>query len=163
MAENTKAIPRGENRVPLPSIDDFFSVKAEPSAFAGGTANSRGDEGGTSDPLTLFTATGDVLVGVFGVCTTDLASAGGGTVSVGVTDNVTLFIGATTATEIDENEVFLDTAPAIGEPIDGLNYYIVGNGEDIVEATGTADVTAGQIYYIALWRPLSPGSTVEAV
>lgn len=147
----------------LPSLDDFFSVKATPSAFAGGTTNARGDDSGTGNPVTLFTVTGDVLVGVFGVCTTPLVSGGGGAVSVGVTDNDQLFIADTTATAIDANEIFLDTSPAIGKSIDSLSYYIVGNGEDIVEATETADITAGQIYYVALWRPLTAGSSVVAI
>src|SRR3990167_1008474 len=153
---------RDGNSQPLTSLDSFEIVKASPSAFAGATTNARGDDGGTSDPLTLFTVTGDVEVGVIGVCTTLLASAGGGTVSVGLTDNVTLFMAAQTATAIDANEVWTDATPAIGKPIDSLSFYIVGNGDDIVEATGTADVESGQIYYLAVYRPLSYGSTIVA-
>lgn len=149
---------RDSNRIPYTSLDSFNVAKSVPTAFTGGTANTRGDDGGTSDPYTLFTIAGDVEVGIYGVCTVDLASAGGGTLALGLTDNTTLFIAATTATAIDANELWLDTTPAIGKPIDALNFFLVGNGEDIVESVGTADITAGNIYYIALWRPLYYGS-----
>ena len=139
-------------------LDNFYVTKCAPSAFDGATTNARGDEGGTSDPFTLFTVTGDVLIGVYGVCTTDLV--GSGTVSVGPTGNATLMLAALAATSIDQNEVWMDATPAIGKPIDSLNYYVVGNGVDIVEDIATDTVTAGNIYYVALWKPLTPGSNV---
>lgn len=151
-------IPTDGHGKALPSLDDFFSVVSSPSAFAGATTNARGDEGGTNDPYTLFTVTGDVLVGVFGVCTTLLT--GSGSLSLGITGNTTLFIAATTGTAIDANEVWMDTTPAIGKPIDSLSYYVVGNGVDIVEDVSSDTITAGNIYYVALWRPLSPNSSV---
>lgn len=153
---------RDDNRVPLTSLDSFECLKIAPTAFAGGTSNARGDDGGTGDPYTLATVTGDVIVGIVGVCTVDLASAGGGSVSLGLTDNVTLFNAATTATAIDANELWLDTSPAIGKPLDNLSFFLVGNGESIVEAVSTADVTAGNIYYIIFWRPITPGSRVTS-
>lgn len=162
MAENDTLFPKGDNGGFSTGLSDFFFCRAEPSAFTGGTENTRGGVGETSDPLTLFTVTGDVLVGVFGVCTTNLTSGGGGSLSLGLTDNTTLFIGSTTATTIDANEVWMDTTPAIGKSIDALNYYVVGNGEDIIEDTISADITAGQIYYIALWKPLSLESKIVA-
>lgn len=150
------------NGIALPTLDSFNAEKCTPSAFAGGTANARGDDGGTGDPASIFTIVGDVEIGVFGVCTVDLVSGGGGTVALGLTDNSTLFMPATTATAIDVNEIWMDATPAIGKTLDSLSFYIVGNGEDVVETIGTADVTAGNIYYVALWRPLSPGSSVVA-
>lgn len=150
------------NGRPYSSLDSFEVEKVAPTAFAGGTTNARGDDGGTNDPYTLFKITGDVLVGVFGVCTVDLVSAGGGTVSVGPTGNAALMMAALTATSIDAGEIWIDSTPAIGKPIDSLIFYVVGNGVDIVETIGTADVTAGNIYYIALWRPLSTGSELRA-
>ena len=135
-------------------------AEARPSAFAGGTTNARGDDGGTSDPLTLFTITGDVVVRIFGVCTVDLVSAGGGTVSVGVTGNTAGLIALTTGTAIDANELWNDSTPAAGTDTlaNILGPYLVVNGLAIAEYIGTADITAGNIYYICLWRPLTPGS-----
>lgn len=157
---------RDANRQPHFTLDSFNVVKCEPSAFAGGTTNARGDDGGTSDPLTLFTVTGDVLVRIFGVCTTNLASAGGGTLEVGVTGNTAALIAQTTATDIDANEIWNDNAPAVGtDTLANLTGpHIIVNGLDIIETTATADITAGNIYYICLWRPLSPnGNVVSAI
>lgn len=139
-------------------IGDVKLVKCSPTAFDGGTANARGDSGGTSDPLTLFTVTGDVLAAVYAVCTVDLA--GTGSVSVGPAGNAALMLPATLGTDLDANEVWMDATPAIGKTIDGLTFYVLGNGVDIVEDVTTADITAGNIYYICLWKALSAGSTV---
>lgn len=142
-------------------LGSFYIAKASPAAFDGGTANARGNSGGTSDPLTLFTVTGDVLAAVYGVCTTDLATTTG-TVSVGPAGNATLMLPATAAGDIDASEVWTNATPAIGKSLDSLTYFILGNG-NIVEDTATANVTGGQMYYICLWQPLSAGSKVEAV
>lgn len=146
------------------TLDAFNIVKCSPTAFDGGTGNARGDNGGTSDPFTLFTVTGDVLMAVYGVCTVDLVSASAGLVSVGPVGNAALMIPATLATAIDANQNWMDGTPAIGKPIDSLNYFIVGNGVDICEDITTADVTAGNIYYICLWKALSSdGNVVSAI
>lgn len=153
---------RDPNNVPHFSLDSFNVEKCVPTAFAGGTANSRGDDGGTSDPFTLFTVTGDVLLGIYGVCTTDLTGANG-TVSVGVTGNTAGLIPLTTGTTIDVGHIWMDTTPSVGLDVsDSLNFYIVTNGLDIIETIGTADITAGNIYYVCLWRPITATGNVVA-
>jgi len=148
------------------ALDSFNVAKCAPTAFAGGTTDARGDDGGANDPYTLFTVTGDVLVRIFGVCTVDLVSAGGGTLSVGVTGNTAALLAATTATDIDANDLWNDTTPAVGTDTlaNITGPHLVVNGLDIIETVGTADITAGNIYYICLWRPLSAdGNVVSAV
>jgi hypothetical protein len=54
----------------------------------------------------------------------------------------------------------MDATPAIGKTIDALNYYVVGNGVDVIETCATANITSGNIYYICLWKALSAGSSV---
>jgi hypothetical protein len=152
---------RDDNSQPHSTLDSFNVEKCAPSAFAGATTNARGDDGGSSDPLTLFNVTGDVELAVYGVCTVDLTGASA-TVSVGLTGNTALLMPVTTATEIDANELWMDATPAIGKPLDSLNFFVVGNGVDVIETVATADVTAGNIYYICLWRPLSVNSTVTS-
>lgn len=162
MATNT--IPRDDNQVPFQNIDSFGVVTTAPSAFVGGTANAHGDSGGTGNPLTLFTVTGDVLVRIFGVCTTLLTSAGGGTLEVGVAGNTAALIALTTATEIDANEIWSDTTPTLGVDTlaSVLGPYIIVNSLNIIETTATADITAGAVRYVCLWRPLSRDGLVVA-
>ena len=149
-----------DGNYPLVALDSFNVAAARPTAFTGGTANTRGNDGGTSDPLTLFTVTGDVLVRMFGVCTTDLAGATA-TVSVGIAGNTALLLASTTATDIDANEIWNDATPAIGDTLANIaGPFVIPNGLDIAEYIGTTNVTSGQIYYICLWRPLSKDGRV---
>ena len=150
-----------ENGKPYNSLDSFDVLKTSLGDFAGGTAGARGNDGGADDPLTIFTVTGEVEVGIFGVCSSNLAGANA-TLEVGVTGNTAGLIAQTTGTDIDANEVWLAAAPAnVGiEVIDSLSFFFVVNGLDIIETIATSDVTSGGLEYILLWRPLSPGSTV---
>ena len=143
-----------------PNLSDFFAAKASPSVFDGGTANARGDESGTGNPQSLFTVTGDILVAVYGVCTVNLVSAGGATIGVGTADNANGIIPSTTAADIDADEVWVDTTPSVDLiSVDELIFYIVTNGNNIVETTANSqDITAGQIFYNGIWRPLTQGS-----
>lgn len=154
-------IPRDGSRVPL--LDPTFGVvaKATPSAFTGGSANTRGNDGGTLDPLTLFTVTGDVLARVYGVCTVDLTGANA-TVEVGIAGNTACFIAQTTGTTIDAGEHWFDGTPVASLPFASVPQRTLSNGQNIIETVGTANVTAGQIYYICIYYPLTPGSDVVA-
>ncbi len=155
---------RDSQRNPHLTLDSYNIEVSRPAAFTGGTPNTRGDDGGTSDPFTLFTVSGDVIVRIFGVCTVDLVSAGGGTLSVGVTGNTAALIAAETATEIDATGIYLSATQVLGavalSTLPGP--FLVVNSLPIIETIGTADITAGNIYYICMWRPLSPGATVTA-
>jgi hypothetical protein len=145
-------------------LNKFNKEVARPAAFAGGTTNARGDDGGTSDPKTLFTVTGDVLVRIFGVVTVDLVSAGAGTVSVGVTGNTAGLLALETGTDLDANGVYVSATQVAGtvafSSVPGP--FVIVNGLDINEYIGTADVTAGNIYYICLWQALSEDGNVVA-
>lgn len=150
------------NAKPFRALDSFNVAVAKPTAFTG-SANERGDKDGTNVSFALFTVTGDVLLRIYGVCTTDLASTTG-TVALGITGNTALFIAATTATAIDQNEIWNDTSPAIGDTLASIpGPFVIPNGVDIVETVATADVTGGNIYYVCLWRPLSNDADVVPV
>ena len=142
----------------------FNTATVYPGAFIGGTANARGDHDGTSDPTTLFTVTGDVIVRMFGVCTTTIVGAG--TIEVGVAGNTAALISQIAdATDLAAGEVWNDATPTevkvaalTGIPASA----IITNGSDIIETIGTANLTAGVIYYVCMWRALTPGSKVVA-
>ncbi len=128
--------------------------------FDGATVNDPGDyTGGTGNPATLFTVTGDVLVYLFGLCKVDLV--GGATLEVGVTDNTAILLAqiADVSSGLLENMNWLDSAPAIGEgeaPI----FHPISGGLDIIQTAGTANITAGEIDYYCFWRPLSSNGLV---
>lgn len=157
---------RDQNHQPFVALDSFNTEQANPTAFAGATTNARGDQTGTGNPLTLYTVTGEVLLRIFGVCTVNLASAGGGTLEVGLTGNTAALIAQTTATDIDANDIWKDASPEVGtDTLANLpGPFVVVNGLDIIETTGTADITSGNVRYVCLWRPLSTdGNVVSAV
>lgn len=161
----TNGLLRDVNNQPHFTLDSFNVEKCAPTAFAGGTTDARGDDGGANDPFTLFTVTGDVLVRIFGVCTVDLAGATA-TLEVGVTGNTAALIAQTTATDIDVGDIWNDNAPALGTDVlaNLTGPHIIVNGLDIIETVGTANITSGNVYYVCLWRPLSrDGKVVSAV
>ena len=110
MAANRRNVQLDGSAHPLNNSNWNLAVKCSPAAFTGGTANTRGDDGGISDPLTLFTITGVVAVKVFGICTVDLASATG-TLEVGTALSTPGLIAQTAASAIDANEIWHDATP----------------------------------------------------
>lgn len=154
-------IPRDANRVPLLDPSFGVAVKSTPSAFIGGTTNARGDYDGTSNPTTLFSVTGDVLVRVFGICTVSLAGASA-TIEVGVAGDTDYLIAQTTATTIDANMAWKDASPTLGGLSSLPAQQALVNGQDIIETLGTANITAGSLYYICIFYPLSPDGDVVA-
>jgi len=110
----------------------------------------------------LFTVTGQVLIAaVVPFCTTLLDGATA-TLALGVTGSTALFVAATTATEIDANEFWVDTAPdayGIAIPAALKDIAITAN---IVGTVAVANITAGVLRLDVYWRPLSAGSKVVA-
>ena len=152
------------NGRPHRSLDSFNVAVVKPAAFTGADgSNTRGDDGGTSDPFTLFNVTGDVLVRIFGVCTVSLTGATA-TISVGVAGNTAGLIALETATEIDVNGIYLSATQVSGIVLlsSVTGPHIIINGLDIIETVGTANIETGNIYYVCLWRPLSNDGLVEA-
>jgi hypothetical protein len=151
-----------DSKFPYMALDSYSVAVSTPAPFTGGTGNTRGDKDGTKGTMKIFTVTGDVLVRIFGVVTTTLVGAG--TLEVGVTGNTPgLIAQVADATSLAAGDIYYAaTSTKVGATVlsDILGPYIITNGLDINEKSGTADITAGQIYYICLWRPLTPGSSV---
>ena len=147
------------------NLDSFLVEYSRPGAFVGTPANSRGDHDGTQDPTTIFTVTGDVLVRVFAVVTVTIVGAG--TIEVGLTGNTAELLAqvANTST-MAANEIYLD---ATVDDVRGAAFAdvkastLVVNGSNIIETLGTANLTAGDLYYVALWRPFSDDGKVVGV
>lgn len=148
------------------NILDGYNVEiAVPEAFTGGTANTRGDKDGTNTSFKLFDVTGEVKVIVYGVCTTTLVGAG--TLEVGLAGNTALILAQVAdATTIATGDVYIDATVAevggfVATSLPAATYITKDN--DILETSGTADITAGNIYYVCLWVPISPNGRVKAV
>ena|SRR3990167_9421936 len=152
---------KDENKNPFDALDSFNVLKITPSAFTG-AANARGDKDGTQAAFPLFTVTGEVLMRIFGVVTTTLVGAG--TLEVGVASNTASLIAQVAdATILAENEIWNDATPTeVGAGLlsNITGPHVVVNGVDIIETCAGTDITAGNIYYICLWRPLSEDGNV---
>ena len=109
----------------------------------------------------IFTVTGEVLVvALVPFCTTLLTSAGGGTLALGVTGSTSLFVAATTATDIDANEFWVDATPdanGIAVPAALKDIAITDN---IIGTVGTAEISTGAIRFDLYYMPLSPNGKV---
>ncbi len=121
-----------------------------------------GDDGGSQGAFTIFTITGDVLLQVFGIC--DVACEGAtATIELGVSGNTAVLIVQTTATALIANEIWHDVSPTTTIEqidIDGTRTFIIANGQDAILTIATADLTAGDIDFYGLWRPLSSDGLV---
>ena len=149
-------------------LDAFNILKCDPGAFAGGTSGARGDKDGAKAVMPLFKVKGTVLVRIFGVCKATLVGAG--TIEVGVAGNTAgLIAQIANATDLAIGEIWNDATPvgaSIGLLSDVLGPYIVtgdGTPTTIDEKVTTTDITAGGLYYVCLWRPLTPDGNVESL
>lgn len=145
-------------------VDTDWGLRVEKSiTFDGGTTNAIGDHDGTSDPFTIFTVTGTVLVRVVAICTTSLTGASA-TLEVGVTGSTAGLIALTTATAIIAGEIWHDNSPDsfIEASTIAPEYVISGDGTNIIGTVKTANITAGVIKFICAWYPLSDGASVVA-
>lgn len=148
--------------VNLGSLDAFSGVKSEPGSFIGATVDARGDHDGSQDPTTIFKVTGEVAVRCYGVCTTTIVGAG--SIELGVTGNTAKLIAKiVNATDLIVDEAWLGATPTDVRAFaisDLPATTVLTNGSDIIETLGTADITAGELYYICMWRAITEGSSV---
>ncbi len=117
---------------------------------------------GATGTVDLFTVTGTVTARLVAVCTTNLVSAGGGTIEVGTATSTAGFIAQTTGTDLDANEIWHDATP--DSPIElssvGIENIIIGAG--IIATVGTGDITAGVLKFFVIWKPVSKDGNVVA-
>ncbi len=125
--------------------------------FAGGTVNDPGDFDGTGNPATLFTVAGGmVAVKVYARVVTAPVGATA-TIAVGTTVSNATLIASTTATNLAINEVWNDASPDISAETDSTLRIV---SQNIIQTIGTANITAGVIEYVAVWKPITEGATL---
>ena len=108
---------------------------------------------------TLATVTGVVSLSIFGICTTNLVSAGGGTLEVGTAASTAGAIAQTTGTDLDAGEIWHDASP---DKTIELSSVIIQNivTDDIIQTIATGAISAGVVTYYILWTPISADGNV---
>lgn len=122
--------------------------------------------GGTSGQTALFHATGPVMVFVLGYCLEEVTDAGGTAtleivVPLGIEGPASL-LEETTASDIKTGFVWNGEGPTATASVSDDSGLIVFD-TDINQLSGTEEITAGTIQYVAYWYPLSPDAKLEAV
>ena len=117
-----------------------------------------GDQGA----VPIFDVAGVVIIDrIVPVCEADLVGASA-TLALGVTGATTLLIGATTATDIDDGDYWISTAPAsLGLAIPAA-LKEVAIAADVIGTVATADVTAGAIRFCCWYTPVSSDGALVA-
>lgn len=116
---------------------------------------------GEVDAKELFEVRGTVIALAFGVCSTGLNSAGSPTIQLGTENATDHFIAATSATGIDDGEVWDSTSPGAEKAWSTLDAkWAIINGADIGYEVKVAAVTSGNITFYCYWFPLSEGADV---
>ena len=130
-------------------------------AFTGATG--LGEFPGT---VPVYTTTGRVwLVMAILFCTENFTSAGGGTLSLGTTNQPLDLIGSTGATALLSGEIWRDSTPTTSEwdltLLNNLGGYEGGIlAANVIITIGTATVTDGTLVVDAWYRPITAGGTL---
>lgn len=145
-------------------LDGYNVAIAAPSGFTGGTGE-RGDKDTIGAAYPIFKTRGEVKVIVYGVCTATLVGAG--TIELGVAGNTALVLPQVAdATTIATGDVWVDSSVGevggfVATSLPAATYLT--NGQTVIEKIASADVTAGNIYYVCLWLPISADANVKAL
>lgn len=150
MVSVAQTFTRDANRVPI----TYLGLQTSKTIAFTGAAGL-----GAVGTVTLFTVTGEVMVNVFGFCTEDLVSAGGGTVEVGTSSSTAALCNQQNATAIDNHEVWHNSALAVGANVAAHLHPV---DQDVILTIGTGNVTDGTITFYANWSPISEGATLVA-
>lgn len=109
----------------------------------------------------LFTATGTVMVRVFGVVTETLTSSATGEVGVaGATAG--LIAQLSNMGTLAAGDIFINATTATAVPLGILSDYAVIANKDIDLKIGAGGVSNGAITFYCQWIPVSTGATVVA-
>lgn len=112
--------------------------------------------------VSVFTVTGMVAVQIIPECTTNVASAAAADITLGVSGDTDAMIAATTATDLDANNIWIDASPDSNiEAQSTSRDYIIGNSDDVI-LTLSAQVDSGVLVFRCLWKPISADGKVEA-
>lgn len=113
--------------------------------------------------LTLFTVTGDVWVNIIPVITTDVTSAAGANIRMGIVGNTDAMIVDSLATGLDARGIWVDQTPDNEiESTERVRGYFITDGNNII-LTLDAQVDAGAITFYCFWSPLDTAGAGNVV
>ena len=131
--------------------------------FDGGTLNAIGDEDGTWDGV-VFTVTGDVIVRIIAVCTTDLTFDADATIELGIGGGLEIITTTDlTVAALTAKEIWHDATPDKEiELLSVIKEFIITDGNDITLDCDVANVTGGVIAFTCFYTPISADGAVVA-
>jgi len=114
-------------------------------------------------PITVFTVTGDVVTKIIAVVKDALTTSDAITAELGVSGATPYYIAQVAdATGLAPGEIWHDATPdAIQELYSVATDRITTDGQDVILTT-TGTVTAGDIQFYCIWKPLSSDGSVVA-
>lgn len=116
----------------------------------------------TTGTVNLFTVTGEVIVRIIAVVTTNVASGGGCNGEVGIAGSTAAILATTDITLLAAREIWHDTTPdAEIEALSVMKDFIISDGNDIV-LTLSAQADSGALAFHCFWTPLSADGNVVA-
>lgn len=110
--------------------------------------------------VNVFTVTGDVLIRIIAVVTTNVVPNTTANIRLGVIGNTDAMIVDTSSADLDAREIWNDSGVTNEiESADSVRSYIVTDGNDVV-LTLSAQVNSGVIRFYCFWTPLGNGGKV---
>lgn len=153
----------GSGDFPIPG----YQVGSRGARVVKATSSDLSTGYGTCDDPALFTVTGAVAMRIWGVVTTAITSTcSTGTLSVGVSDNNTLFTPAITmdGTNGAQYDILANASTTVNGDVLETNgqYAFVANGVNVQAFIATNDMTNGAVDWYCEWFPVSSDGDVKS-
>lgn len=160
---NVGSITTDQEAIPIPAPQvlagpgsNYFTVA---TSFGSATWN-------TVASHEIATVTGLCRLRIIPECTTSVVggtNADSGSLALGIKDNTTLSITATTATNLNAIDIWATSGTTHYQGFGDSGYVdIISNGDDVGYTIGTSALTAGVIEFHIWWEPLESGASVVA-
>ncbi len=105
--------------------------------------------------VNVFTVTGDVIIRIIPVITTDVVPNTTANIRLGVVGNTDAMIVDSVSADLGARGIWVDQTPDNEiEAVERIRDYIVTDGNDVV-MTLSAQVNSGVIRFYCFWSPLS--------
>ena len=133
-----------------------------PSTYGAALVRKEVTFSSTTGAVNLFTVTGDVILRIIAVCTTNCASGGSCDGEVGISGSTDTILATTDVTLLADREIWHDATPdAEIETLSVMKDFIVSDGNDII-LTLSAQADSGVLMFYCFWTPLSVDGAVVA-